>query len=196
MRGHASFGRDAITVAVAAAVGVLALSFLAHIIDLDLRTQVAPVITAGGVIAAVGLFYVKEASDRRRRTLEAFERQLYDSDLRGAVSTVVTALRQRTYESDLEPDRPGSHRDLTSFIINYVEACCEGARRGMYDREMMQELPAPIVKLLIDNFLVERDGMPTRRFLDVVRNLEHTRDVFAPEFELAWSGSAWRSLRR
>lgn len=195
MRGQSSFGRDALIVALVAVAGVLALAAIAHIIDPDMRAQVAPFITAGGVIAAVGLYYVKEASERRRRTLEAVERQLYDADLRNAVSTVVTALRQRTYESDLEADRAGSHRDLTSLIINYVATCCEGARRGMYDRGMMRELLAPIVQLLIDHVLVEREEMPTRRFLPSVRDLNHMRDIFAAEFELAWTRSAWRRYR-
>ena len=193
MPRRASFGRDALVVAVAAGGGVVALSGIAHILDLDLKTQIAPVVTAGGVIAAVGLFYVKEASERRRKTLEAFEKQLYDKDLRAAVSTVITAIRQHGYEPDTEPDRPGSHRDLTSFIINYVESCCEGAQRGMYDRAMIRELLAPLVEVLIAHFLVERDGMPTRRFLAELPRLDHLRDVFAPEFTRAWTRLTWHA---
>ncbi len=65
----------------------------------------------------------------------------------------------------------------------------------MYDRGMMRELLAPIVQLLIDHVLVEREEMPTRRFLPSVRDLNHMRDIFAAEFELAWTRSAWRRYR-
>ena len=165
---------------------VLGISEIARLIGLDLRTEVAPVVTAGGVIGAVVLFALREHSERRRATLEAYEKQLYDKDLRVAISTVVTALDSRTYERDDEPAKVGSHRDQTTMILNYLEVSCEGVQCNLSDRRLFRLLMQPLARRLVHAFLLDvaaGDGeRPTRKFLPKSHEFTAIRAVFPELF--------------
>ena len=144
-------------------------------------------ITVAGVAGAFIIFYFKEKSDRRRKTLQAYEKQLYDKDLRTAVSTISTALGNGTHESDSEPRSVGSHRDQTSSLLNYLEFCCAGANRGLYERALFRELMEPLAQMLIENFLVEpRSGtLRSGRFLAYRKPLDNMAAIFSDIFEKA-----------
>ena len=171
-------------------VGIAAIAlvvlFAKTAVALNMVPGVAPAVTAAGVAVALGVFIAKEYADRRRKTLEALEKQLYDKDLRTAIAKVVTALETGTYEPDDAPPKTGSLRDDTSFIINYVETCCEGAECWVYDRTLLRNLLKPfVVDLLIRHFLVDRPGMASRKFLPELPRLTAMQATFAAEFAAA-----------
>ena len=83
-------GRASSLLIVACVLAVIAATAGASFREHNLRTNIAPAFTAAGVVAAAVIFFLKEASDRRRKTLEAYEKQLYDRDLRTAFSAIST----------------------------------------------------------------------------------------------------------
>ncbi len=177
-------GRASSLLIVACVLAVIAATAGASFREHNLRTNIAPAFTAAGVVAAAVIFFLKEASDRRRKTLEAYEKQLYDRDLRTAFSAISTALDTGTYELDSEDERVGSHRDQTSMLLNYLEVCCAGVERNLYERALFRDLMRPLAETLIEGFLVKlKNGiLASKRFLGSGESFVNMRAVFSDVF--------------
>lgn len=163
-RGN-GFGSPA-RVGVLGVVWVLAGSTLAIAAGLDLQRQVAPVGAALSLVLALTLYLSRERSERRRKTLEAAEAQFLDQTLREAIHRLRIAVAEGSYR-EAGAEAPGSDFALTALILNYLETCCAGARRGLYDAALVQEFLGPLAQFMIEHFLVApRAGdLPTRAFL-------------------------------
>jgi hypothetical protein len=180
-------GRGSTILVVACVAAVLLVGIVTHALHLDARTEVAPLLTAASVAGAAVLFFMKERSDRLRKTLDVYEKLLYDRDLRTAFSSVSTALENGAYESDTEPEKVGSLRDQTSHLLNYLEVSCTGVEQGLYDRGLFRELLDALAEMVIANFLVEPQAgvMPSRKFLQESAGPENIAAVFADKFDAA-----------
>lgn len=150
----------------AAAIWVLALMALATAAGFDLRTQVAPVGAALSLVLGLTLYLSKERSERRRKTLEAYEKQFLDKTLREAIHSLRLAVAEGRY-AETTAAAPESHLGLTTLLLNYLETCCAGARHGLYDRDLLREFLGPLAQFMVENFLVApcRGRLPTEVFL-------------------------------
>jgi hypothetical protein len=108
----------------------------------------------------------KERSERRRKTLEAYEKQFLDKTLREAIHSLRLAVAEGRY-AETTAAAPESHLGLTTLLLNYLETCCADARHGLYDRDLLREFLGPLAQFMVENFLVApcRGRLPTEVFL-------------------------------
>jgi len=177
---------EACAVFVAGGLAVFVVTEIAKLLKLDARQDIAPLLAIASVAVAAVLYYKKESSDKLRRTLDVYEKQVYDRDLRVAFSTVDAALREGTYETDATPARVGSHRDHTSHLLNYLEVSCTGVTEGLYDVRLFRTIMEPLAEMLIGNFLQRpvAGELPSLKFLaameaEPVANSDDTEANFA-----------------
>ena len=180
-------GRGSVVPVLACVAAVVAVSGVVHLERWNVREEVAPVLTAAGVAGASVIYFLKEAADKRRKTLETFERLLYDRDPRIAWSSVRTAIDRGTFEADSAEEAVGSHRDRTSLLVNYLDVTGAGVRKGLYDRALFREFMKPLVQTLIESFLVRpSDGnLPSELFLEHRAELPNIEAVFRDLFAAA-----------
>ncbi len=133
---------------------------------LRLREEVAPIGAALSLVLALTLYLSRERSERRRKTLEAYEKQYLDPTLREAIQAIRLAVAEGSYSETAAADGD-SHLARTTLLLNYLETCCAGARRGLYDPDLLGEFLGPLARFMIENFLVRpRSGrLPTEVFL-------------------------------
>jgi hypothetical protein len=129
---------------------VLAAVALARVFSLSLRDDVAPVAAALGVVVAFVLYRAKEASERRRKSLEICEKQYLDKELREAVATIRDAVGYGGFDEAALLRR---NVTLATLLLNYCESCCAGVVRGLYDRAVMREFLGPLARYLVASFL-------------------------------------------
>jgi hypothetical protein len=141
--------------------------------------DLAPLVTAVGVAVAAATLVINGLRERRRKTLEACEKLLFDKELRLAISRITYAIRSGTYPpDDADVNELGSDRDLTTTIINVVESICLGVSSGLYDRKIAQQFLTIYVDLLSRHFLDPKsDQLVSRQFLGAA--LPELRKVFA-----------------
>jgi len=138
-----------------------------------------PIATAAGALVAAIAIAINGWRERRRKTLEACEKLVFDKDLRSFVSLVYTAVANGTYERDTAERRAGSDRDDTSTIINVVETVAMGVNLGMYDEEVARAYLTVYVKdLLAPYFLDPRSSrLASTAFLAI--EVREMRKLFA-----------------
>lgn len=158
--------RDPLRLGLGLAVWTAALLALVAAAGVNLQRDVAPIGAAFSLVVAVTLYLSRERSERRRKTLELFEKQLSDPLLRAAIHGVRLAVTEGTYR-EFPNDDPSSHLAQTNHVLNYLETSCAGVRSGLYDSDLLREFLGPLARFMIEEFLVEpADGrLPTRVFL-------------------------------
>jgi len=163
------------------------------IFGLNPKDDLAPLITAAGVIGAVVIFGWKEASERRRKTMDAYEKLLYDKELQTAFSAVTIALGTGKYPLDSEDPRVGSIRDDTWRLINYLEVICSGVKHGLYDYHLVREFFEDLAESLIESFLVKPASgqMPSERFLK-----KASLDEYLPEMKHVFADYFMKAAKR
>jgi hypothetical protein len=180
---------EPVELGIAGAVVVLGLAAAATAAGLSLRDHVAPIGVGLSLVLALALYVSKERSERRRKTLEAYEIQILDSDLRDAVYLLRYAISQGTYAPVATPTLP-SDVAATTLLLNYLETCCAGAQRGLYDRELMREFQRPLASFMIESFLVmpQAGRLATEAFLapgPAATPYSNLRQVFPEVFAAA-----------
>jgi hypothetical protein len=113
-----------------------------------------PMVTSSGAVVALVVFLWKEASERRRKTMEAYEKLILGPDLGSALEKIRTAIRNGSYADD------DSMRYDTWRLINYIETICAGAQSGLYDDYLVGDFFEDIAYFLIEYFLVESKTKP------------------------------------
>jgi len=139
----------------------------------------APLITAVGVAVAAATLVVNGLRERRRKTLEACEKLLFDKELRHAITKITYDVRDGTYPPDEDStNEVGSDRDLTATVMNVIESIYLGVSAGLYDRAIVREFLAVYVDLLKRHFLDPSSSeLVTERFLGA--ELPQMRKTFA-----------------
>lgn len=149
---------------------MVALLAAARYLGINLRDELAPAATAAGVIVAVFVFFARELLERRRKTLEACEKLLYDKELRTAWFRVSNAVKDR----DFQPDADTSHsedsdRAKVYTLLTVIEGICAAVVNNSYDRSVAQDRLKLHVDLLVNQFLapplIGDVYVPTRQFL-------------------------------
>jgi hypothetical protein len=157
--------------------------------------DLAPLVTAVGVAVAAATLVINGLRERRRKTLEACEKLLFDKELRSAISRITYAIRSGAYQSDDDPtNEVGSDRDLTTTIINVIESICLGVSSGLYDRRIARQFLTLYVDLLGRHFLDPRSSeLVSRRFLGA--ELPEMRKVFSDRLPTTATGDGTLTRR-
>jgi len=114
-----------------------------------------PLATAAGALVAAIAIAINGWRERRRKTLEACEKLVFDKELRSLVSLVYTAIENNRYERDTAERKAGSDRDDTSTIINVVETVALGVNLGMYDEEVARAYLTVYVRDLLAPYFLD-----------------------------------------
>jgi hypothetical protein len=143
-------------------------------------TDYGPIATAVGVFLAAIALYINGWRERRRKTLEACEKLVFDKELRAHLSVVVTAIKDATYEADDAPRKVGSERDSTTTIINVIETIALGVNHHMYDEEIARLYLTVYVENLLAPFFLSPTSsrLVSKKF--IAEPLPELRKLFSP----------------
>lgn len=149
--------------------------------NLSALYDVAPLFTAGGVAVAAFSLVWNGRRERRRKTLEACEKFVFDSHLRDALDRVVLAVNHDAFTPDtLARTEVDTLRASVSALLNALETICLGVNTRLYSRDIATRYLKVYVTFFAEHFLVATSPRLVSR-LYLSADLPETRRLFPRE---------------